>query len=122
MNTQTSNYPATVREPVSTGEKVGMTVPKPLEVLGPVPTPPAGYTPDYFVNEFAKDPAHELVGYSAPVIERPGYTIQPFWNPEDGVGMWIDHNRDEIFSVPQIRDLIATLTGLLEPAHEAPEV
>lgn len=118
MNTQTSNYPATVRELGDMAE----TAPRLLEVLGSTLTPPAGYTPVYFVNEFAKEPVPELVCYSPPAIERPGYTLQRSWTPEEGLLLWIDHNQDEAFRVPEVRDLITTLTGLLEAVTEAPEV
>lgn len=118
MNTQTSNYPATVRELGDMTE----TAPRLLEVLGSTPTPPAGYSPVYFVNEFAKEPVPELVCYSAPDIGRPGFKVQRSWNPDEGFLLWIDHNQDEAFRVPEIRDLITTLTGLLEAVTEAPEV
>lgn len=124
---KTSKYPATLRELADMTELTNMTVPRPLEVPGPVATPPAGFTSDYFVNEFAEEPVPELVGYSAASIERPGYRIQRSWTPEEGVLLWVDHNRDEAFTVPQIRDLIATLTGTLDsvtddaPSPAAPE-
>ncbi|MBX7444698.1 MULTISPECIES: hypothetical protein [unclassified Arthrobacter] len=82
---------------------------------------PAGFTPNYFVNEFSKAPEPELVDYSAPAIERPGYKILTSWTVEGGLRLWIDHNQDEAFSVPEIRDLIATLTGALKDMGEVVE-
>lgn len=123
----TTNYPAIERELVDSLETQDVTVPRPLEVPGSVPTPPAGFTPDYFVNEFAAEPVPEYSGHTAPAIERPGYRLQRSWNPEDGLGVWIDHLTEDPFTVPEIRDLITTLTGALDsvtdgaPSTEAPE-
>lgn len=124
---QTTNYPATMRDLLQMAEKLDVTVPRLLEVPGPTPTPPAGYTPDYFVNEFTKEPVPEFVGFSAPDIERPGYRLQRSWTPEEGVCVFIDHLSDEPFTIPEIADLIATLTRALDfvaeesPSPTAPE-
>lgn len=40
----TTKYPVTVREAGDMAEKLGMTLPSLLEMLGPIPMPPAGYT------------------------------------------------------------------------------
>lgn len=109
----TTKYPATVRELDTMAENLGMTAPRLLEVLGPVPTPPAGFTPNYDENEFAKDHEPELVDYSAPNIERPGYKILSSWTPESGLRLYIDHDDNEFFTMAEVRDLIATLQDTL---------
>jgi hypothetical protein len=40
----TTKYPATVREAGEMAERLGMNLSEFLEVLGPIPRPPAGYT------------------------------------------------------------------------------
>ena len=110
----TTKYAATVREP-NTVE------PRLLEVLGSIPKPPAGFTSNYFINEFLKVPEPELVDYSAPDIERPGYKILSSWTPEGGVQLYIDHENDESFTMAEVRDLIATLQEALAATSEAAE-
>lgn len=111
----TTKYATAVRKP-------NTVAPRLLEVLGSIPKPPAGFTPDYFLNEFCKNPEPELVGYSAPDIERPGYTILSSWTPEEGVRLYIDHENDESFTMAEVRDLIATLQEALAATSEAAEV
>ncbi|MGM9474344.1 hypothetical protein ACS5PJ_20355 [Pseudarthrobacter sp. YS3] len=110
----TTNCATAMREP-NTVE------PRLLEVFGSIPKPPAGFTPEYFVNEFAKEPVPEYVGHSAPAIERPGYKILSSWTSEVGVQLYIDHENDESFTMAEVRDLIATLQEALAAA-EATEV
>ncbi|WP_426226257.1 hypothetical protein [Pseudarthrobacter sp. DSP2-3-2b1] len=110
----TTKYATTVREP-NTVE------PRPLEGLRSIPKPPAGYAPEYFVNEFAKEPVPEFVGYSAQDIERPGYKILSSWTPEGGVQLFIDHGNDDPFTMTEVRDLIATLQEALSTATGATE-
>lgn len=116
-----TNYPATVRETGDMAEALGLPAPRLLEVLGPCQTPPAGFMPNYFVNEYAKNPQSELVDYSVPTIERPGYKILSSWTPEGGLRLYIDHDDNESFTVPEICDLISvlsvTLRTMVEEAH-----
>lgn len=77
-------------------------------------TAPAGFTPDYFVNEFAKEPVPDFTCYTGPDIERPGYKVQTMWTPERGLQLWIDHHQDNAFTVTEVQDLISTLSGVLK--------
>lgn len=118
---QSTNGPANARGTGDVNEKPGMTVPRTLEVPGTYPEPPSGFTPNYDVNEYAKDPQPELVDYSAPNIERPGYKILSSWTPAGGLRLYIDHDDNESFSVPELCDLISTLsTALRTMVEEAP--
>lgn len=47
-------------------------------------------------------------------VERPGYEIQPTWSAENGLSVFIDHYRNDPYTVEEVRDLIATLTGMLQ--------
>jgi hypothetical protein len=107
------NSSASARDPEDNGEKLHNAAPRLLEVPGTIPTPPKGYAPDYFENEFAEKPVREFLGYCAPDIERPGYRLQRSWAPEEGLNVWIDHCSDAPFTVLELRDLIATLTETL---------
>ncbi|WP_146072478.1 hypothetical protein [Arthrobacter sp. 4R501] len=65
-------YPATVREAGDMAEAQGMKLSEFLETLGPLPTPPAGYTMSECVDGL----------WTAPEIEAPvmGMVIIPAWN------------------------------------------
>lgn len=112
---KTTNYPATVRELGAMADKLRV---KPSELL-----PPEGFTPNY---EFFNVAAPELIDYAGPNIERPGYKILSSWTADGGLRLYIDHDDNEAFTVPELRDLIATVTGILQqtagwPTSEATE-
>ncbi|WP_164202347.1 hypothetical protein [[Micrococcus luteus] ATCC 49442] len=104
-----TKYPTALREHSTVA-------PRPLEVLRSIPTPPAGFTPNYDENEFAKDLGGELIDYSAPDIERPGYKILSSWTPDAGLRLYIDHDDNEFFTMAEVRDLITTLQETLATA------
>ena len=52
--------------------------------------------------------------WEGPDVERPGYKILPSWSGEDGLMLFIDHDHDDPYTTTEVRDLIATLTGILE--------
>ncbi|MEE2529154.1 hypothetical protein V1639_08940 [Pseudarthrobacter sp. J75] len=103
--------PATVRELADQAAAQGVKPSEFLRMLTLIPTPPQGFTPNY---EFFNDAEPDLVDYSAPAIERPGYKILSSWTPDGGLRLWIDHNQDEAFTVAELQDLITTLTGLMQ--------
>lgn len=104
---QTTKTPPTVRELADQSAAQGV---KPSEFMNML-TPPKGFTPNY---EFFNVPEPELIDYSAPNIERPGYKILSSWTAEGGLRLWIDHNQDEAFTVTELQDLITTLTALMQ--------
>lgn len=70
-------------------------------------TAPASFTPDLDLDG-------ELTSYTGPDIERPGFKVQTMWTPERGLQMWIDHERDNAFTVAEVQDLISTLSNVLK--------
>lgn len=102
--------PATVRELAQQASAQGV---KPSELL-----PPEGFSPNY---EFLNLAEPELIDYAGPNIERPGYKILSSWTAEGGLRLWIDHNQDEAFTVPELRDLIATVSAILRDTNAGTE-
>lgn len=70
MNTKATNYPATVREAAKMAEKLGMNMSALLEMLGPIPMPPTGYT---------LAPGCSDVWVGTETMNR-GWIITPVWN------------------------------------------
>ncbi|WP_104175521.1 hypothetical protein [Arthrobacter sp. Y81] len=66
----TTKYPATVRELGDMAEKLGMKASELLEMLGPIPMPPAGYT-------LARRSGDRWTG---PETFNRGWIITPAWN------------------------------------------
>lgn len=67
---KTTKYPATVREAGDMAEKLGMKLSEFLEMLGPIPMPPAGYT-------LAPKSSEKWIGTET--MNR-GWIITPAWN------------------------------------------
>lgn len=70
MNTKTTKTPATVREAGDMAAKLGMPLSEFLEMLGPIPMPPAGYT-------LAQGSQHRWIGHE--IVKR-RWILLPVWD------------------------------------------
>ncbi|WP_258802778.1 hypothetical protein [Pseudarthrobacter sp. NS4] len=116
----TTKYPATFREFAETAIELGMTLPRLLEVLGPIPMPPAGYT---------LAPKSESRWIGTETIAR-GYIITPTWDyrtQKHSIEVWMaEHEAPDyaVLSPAEALRFAADLTAAVQAvaAHEAPEV
>lgn len=111
-----TKYPVTVREAGDMAEKLGMTLPSLLELLGPIPMPPAGYT-------LAPKSDFRWIG---PEIMNRNWIITPAWTQTSTGGthsieVWMaDHERPTYANITPAEalqlaaDLTAVATALIE--------
>lgn len=117
MNTNTSNWPATVRELGDLAEQRGMTATELLEEmaeqLGPMPMPPAGFT-------LAKGCADLWIGTDA---IHPQYMITPAWNAATDrrtVELWTAKGtKDEVYTSLTPLEAIQLAADLIKLAQDA---
>ena len=84
MNTTT--YPATVQDLISSAIEQGIT---PSELLATLPTAPAGFTMDEPGFMSGDDRT-----WSGPVFEGPKWKVTSHWTIEEGVTFYVDGDGD----------------------------
>ena len=115
MNTQTTKYPATVRELGDMAEALGMLPSELLEMLGPIPMPPAGYI-------LAPKSSHRWIGTE---IIHGRFIVTPVWDATTNthsVDVWMaDHERPNYSNLApaEATDLAAALLQATQPARAA---
>lgn len=115
----TTKYPATVRELGDMAEARGMTATRLLEVLGPIPMPPAGYT---------LAPKSDTRWIGTETFAR-GYIITPAWDyrtQKHSIELWTakPKKQDATLTPAEALQLAADLTAAVQAiaALEASEV
>lgn len=63
------------------------------------------------------DDSGEVIGYECK-IKRDSFEVLGTWTEQDGYGAYIDHDHDAPFTVPQLKDLIATLREMMTQDDE----
>jgi hypothetical protein len=115
VNTKTTKYPPTVRALGDMAEKLGMTAVELLDLLGPIPMPPAGYA-------LAPKSSHRWAGTE---IIHGRFIVTPIWEATTGshsVDVWMaDHERPNYSNLTpaEAADLAAALLQATQAARAA---
>ena len=114
----TTKYPATVREAADMAEKLGMQLSEFLQMLGPIPMPPTGYT-------LAPKSSHRWIG---PEIINGRWILTPVWDAttaSHSVDVWMaDHEPPNYANLTPAEaiDLAAALLQATQTARaESPQ-
>jgi hypothetical protein len=109
---KTTNYPATVRELGDMAEQLGMTAVELLDMLGPIPMPPLGYT-------LAPKSSDRWFG---PEIINGRWILTPVWHSRTdsfSVNVWMaDHQRPNYANLTQ-DEAVELATALLQAGRES---
>lgn len=109
---QSLKAPATVRELGDMAEALGMTVPELLDLLGPIPMPPAGFI-------LAAKSSDRWTG---PEIVRRGWIVTPVWNATTGrhsLEVWISDHVPPAYGNLSPADALQLAADLTAAAGEA---
>ncbi|WP_138417984.1 hypothetical protein [Sinomonas gamaensis] len=86
-------------------------------------TAPEGWEPNYDwksvdpVTGETEDDPDSIIDFRGPSISRPGFTILRAWSPSEGLLFWVDHIRDEAYTLDELRDLRDQLDAVLREAQ-----
>jgi hypothetical protein len=107
-----TKYPATVREAGDMAAKLGMKLSEFLEMLGPIPMPPAGYT-------LAKGSETRWTG---PETVKSRWIIQPAWNSTTNtitVELWMADHQPPTYANLTAAEALELAADLTATTHAA---
>lgn len=108
----TTKYPATVRELADMAHELGMMPSELLEMLGPIPMPPAGYAL----------PKKSDYRWTGPEVIHGRFILTPVWDARTGahsVDVWLAGHESPNYSSLTPAEAVDLAMALLQVTHTA---